>query len=226
MADVLKRVAASASAIAVPLGNAGKREDDRELVRLCQNGTPAAFEELVRRHQQRVFGLVGRILRRREDVEDVAQQVFFKAYLSLRKFDHRAAFSTWLYRITVNECWDYLRRKKIRPLVYESDLPEEQVSRLDVIASTRQSADNPADRVELKEALERLLESLPQQDRDLLVLKEVEGFSVQELAEILGLNVNTVKVRLFRARGKLMDVYRHQKDVSKRRGIAGGERKP
>ena len=79
------------------------------------------------------------ILRRREDVEDVAQQVFLKVFVSLKRFDQRAAFSTWLYKISVNECWDYLRKKKVRPLVYESDLSEEQVSRLDGMVS----ADRP-----------------------------------------------------------------------------------
>jgi RNA polymerase sigma-70 factor, ECF subfamily len=198
----------------------GAPETDRELVRMCQNGTQSAFEELVRRHQQRVFRLVGRILRRSEDVEDIAQVVFLKTYLSLRKFDQRAAFSTWLYRITVNECWDYLRKKKTRPLVYESDLSEEQISRLDGIVSMERPPEDPGDLLEARDALEQVLEKLPQQDRDLLLLKEGEGFSVQELAEMLGVNINTVKVRLFRARGKIMEVYRRQKLRSKQQGIA------
>jgi RNA polymerase sigma-70 factor (ECF subfamily) len=100
--------------------------DDRELVRRAQGEDQEAYEELVRRHQHRVFAVAGGILRRREDVEDIAQQVFVKAYFSLKRFDQRAAFSTWLYKITVNECWDLLRKKKVRPLVYESDLSEEQ----------------------------------------------------------------------------------------------------
>src|SRR5204863_645089 len=100
--------------------------DDRELVRRAQGEDQEAFAELVRRHQHRVFAVAGGILRRREDVEDIAQQVFVKAYFSLKRFDQRAAFSTWLYKITVNECWDLLRKRKVRPLVYESDLSEEQ----------------------------------------------------------------------------------------------------
>ena len=84
--------------------------DDRELVRRAQREDKEAFEELVRRHQHRVFAVAGGILRRREDVEDIAQQVFVKAYFSLKRFDQRAAFSTWLYKITVNECWDMLRK--------------------------------------------------------------------------------------------------------------------
>jgi len=162
------------------------------------------------------FALVGGILRRPEDVEDVAQQVFLKAYLGIKRFDQRAAFSTWLYKIAVNECWDYLRKKKVRPLVYEADLSEEQVSRLDGIVSADRPPEGPNARAEAREVLDRMLASLPEQDRQLLVLKEMEGFSVQELAEILNLNVNTVKVRLFRARGRIMDVYRRRMDAGKK----------
>ena len=207
-------MAASATALRLPLQVGEKRVDDRELVRLSQNGIEAAFEELVRRHQQRIFGLVAGILHRPDDVEDVAQQVFLKAYLGIKKFDQRAAFSTWLYKIAVNECWDYLRKRKVRPLVYEADLSEEQVSRLDGIVSSDRPPENASTRTETREILDKMLEELPEQDRQLLVLKEIEGFSVQELAEILDLNVNTVKVRLFRARGRIMDTYRRRLNSS------------
>jgi RNA polymerase sigma-70 factor (ECF subfamily) len=203
-------MAATASALSLPVSRREKGEEERQLVRLAQSGEEAAFEELIRRHQQRVFGLVSGILRRREDVEDVVQQVFLKVFVSLKRFDQRAAFSTWLYKISVNECWDYLRKKKVRPLVYEADLSEEQVSRLDGVVSADQPPSSSSDRAEARDLLEHMMEKLPEQDRELLVLKEVEGFSVQELAEILDLNVNTVKVRLFRARARLMDVYRRR----------------
>src|SRR2546427_3479438 len=104
----------------------GGSVDERQLVRRAQKGDKAAFETLVQRHQHRVFAVARGILKRQEDVEDIAQQVFVKAYFSLKRFDQRAAFSTWLYKITVNECWDLLRKKKVRPLVHESDLSEEQ----------------------------------------------------------------------------------------------------
>jgi len=226
MANVSKHMAATAPAMAVSLDRAGRQEEDRELVRLSQSGNEPAFEDLVRRHQQRVFALVNGILRRPDDVEDVAQQVFLKAYLGIKRFDQRAAFSTWLYKIAVNECWDYLRKKKVRPLVYEADLSEEQVSRLDGIVSADRPPEGPNDRAEARELLERMLDTLPEQDRQLLLLKEVEGFSVQELAEILKLNVNTVKVRLFRARGRIMDVYKRRLSQGKKTGAASfAERK-
>ncbi len=100
-------------------------------MRRAQAGDVSAYEELVRIHQHRVLAVVGGILRGSEDVEDVAQQALAKAYFSIRRFDLRSAFGTWLYKIAVNECWDYLRKKKVRRLVYESDMSEEQVRKLE-----------------------------------------------------------------------------------------------
>ncbi len=210
MPNVPKDVAASAQTMPALGVLTGGQTDERELVRLAQNGTAEAFEELVRRHQQRVFAVVARILHRREDVEEIAQQVFLKAYVSIRRFDMRSAFSTWLYKIAVNECWDSLRKKKVRPLVYESDLSEEQVQRLDSRASIGQGPASPDERAQARELVELLLSSLSEEDRRILLLKEVEGLSVQEIADIFGLNVNTVKVRMFRARSAMMDAYRRR----------------
>jgi RNA polymerase sigma-70 factor (ECF subfamily) len=186
--------------MARPVGTA----DDRELVGRAQAEEKDAFEELIRRHQHRVFAVAGGILRKREDVEDVAQQVFVKAYFSLKRFDQRAAFSTWLYKITVNECWDLLRKKKVRPLVYESDLSEEQARH--AIHSAERQNDGPdiSARLEARQRVERLLDGLEERDRLMLMLKEVEGFSIAEIGEVLDLNANTVKVRLFRARRRVV----------------------
>src|SRR5258706_10928524 len=185
--------------------------DDREVVRRAQQEDQEAFEELVRRHQHRVFAVAGGILRRPEDVEDIAQQVFVKAYFSLKRFDQRAAFSTWLYKITVNECWDLLRKRKARPLVYESDFSEEQ-SRQYALPD-REVAQGPdtSDRMAMRQRLDTMLNQLEKRDRAMLVLKEVEGFSVEEIAESTGLNANTVKVRLFRARRRIVEFCRREK---------------
>lgn len=174
-------------------------------MRRAQHEDQAAFEELVRRHQHRVFAVAGGILRRREDVEDIAQQVFVKAYFSLKRFDQRAAFSTWLYKITVNECWDLLRKKKVRPLVYEADLSEEQARQVTAAEEKDGGGPDISERLEARERVDRLLEVLDERDRLMLVLKEVEGFAVEEIAEVLDLNANTVKVRLFRARRRIVN---------------------
>ncbi len=187
---------------------------ERQLVQSAQKGEVAAYEALLAKHQQRIFAVVGGILRRREDIEDVAQQVFVKAYFSLKRFDMRSAFGTWLYKIAVNECWDYLRKKKVRRLVYEADLSDEQNRQLAGVSAQSfgalKSPEDAAKRVEQQQLVERLLDELDEQDRAMLVMKEVEGFSVEEIGESLGINVNTVKVRLFRARGKLVEVYRRR----------------
>ena len=192
--------AAARGRVFKPAGSA----DDRELVRRAQREDKEAFEELIRRHQRRVFAVASGILRRREDVEDIAQQVFVKAYFSLKRFDQRAAFSTWLYKITVNECWDLLRKKKVRPLVYEADLSEEQARMIETSGEKGSTAPDISERLEARERVERLLEDLDERDRLMLILKEVEGFSIEEIAEVLELNANTVKVRLFRARRRVV----------------------
>ncbi len=187
---------------------------ERQLVQRAQAGDASAYEGLVRMHQRRLLAVVGGILRGSQDVEDVAQQVLLKAYLSLKRFDLRAAFGTWLYKIAVNECRDHIRKKKVRRLVYEADLSEEQVRQMEMApdpnVSTLGGNPNPGRGMEQRDLLDRLLGELDVQDRTMLVMKELGGFTVGEIGEILGLNANTVKVRLFRARGRLVDRYRRE----------------
>jgi RNA polymerase sigma-70 factor (ECF subfamily) len=206
--------------------SASSPDKQRELVRRAQRGDVSAYEELVRIHQHRVLAVVGGILRGSEDVEDVAQQALAKAYFSIKRFDLRSAFGTWLYKIAVNECWDYLRKKKVRRLVYEADLSEEQVRKLDSMPEHDYGSaihhEDTAKRLEQRQLLERLLAELEDKDQVMLVMKEVEGFSVEEIGEVLGLNVNTVKVRLFRARARLVEMYR--KRMQKRSPSQGGLR--
>src|SRR5678816_4698296 len=101
------------------------------LVRRAQAGDEAAFREVVEHYQSKVFSIIHGIVRQRNDVEDIAQQVFTKVYLSLRSFDFRSSLITWIYKITVNECFDYLRKLKVRKLVYESDMSEDEVRRVE-----------------------------------------------------------------------------------------------
>jgi RNA polymerase sigma-70 factor, ECF subfamily len=193
----------------------GHAEAERDLVRRAQAGDQFAYEELVRIHQPRLLAVIGGIMRRGEDVEDVAQQALLKAYISLKRFDLRSAFGTWLYKIAVNECWDYFRKKKVRPLVYESSLSDEQIRQMEGLPEDREGvlshgSINAARRAEQRDLLDRLLIELDEQDRAMLVMKEVAGFTVEEIGDVLELNTNTVKVRLFRARGRLMEVYRRR----------------
>jgi RNA polymerase sigma-70 factor (ECF subfamily) len=204
-------------------------EPERLLVSRAQKGDASAYEELVRIHQQRVFAVVSGVLRRREDMEDVAQQVFVKAYFSLPRFDQRAAFGTWLYKIAVNECWDYLRKKKVRPLVYEEDLSEEQVRQFGAgrdQAGAHRFGQETSKQLEQRQLVDRLLAELEERDRLMLILKEVEGFSVEEIGKLLDLNVNTVKGRVFRARARLVELHRRRSLQDSRQEGSRAGRKP
>jgi len=174
------------------------------LVQRAQAGDEPAFREIVERYQAKVFSIIHGIVRQRNDVEDIAQQVFAKVYLSLKTFDFRSSLITWIYKITVNECFDYLRKRKVRRLVYESDLSEDEVRRVENgdPAIDRQT---PADSsLAQRDYVLKLLTRVSEEERMLLMLKEVEGYSVEELAERTGMNENTIKVKLFRARQKLV----------------------
>src|ERR1700693_1179355 len=144
------------------------------LVQRAQAGDETAFREIVERYQSKVFSIIHGIVRQRNDVEDIAQQVFAKIYLSVRNFDFRSSLITWIYKITVNECFDYLRKRKVRKLVYESDLSEDEVRRVE---NSQPAVDRQvlAD-VDLarRDYMTKLLERVSEEDRMLLMLKEVE----------------------------------------------------
>ena len=174
------------------------------VVQRAQAGDETAFREIVERYQAKVFSIIHGIVRQRNDVEDIAQQVFAKVYLSLRSFDFRSSLITWIYKITVNECFDYLRKRKVRRLVYESDLSEDEVRRVENTDPAEERQISADASLAQRDYVLKLLTRVSDEERNLLILKEVEGYSVEELAVRTGMNENTVKVKLFRARQKLV----------------------
>src|ERR1700710_1955553 len=181
-----------------------RSSEEAQLVRRVQARDELAFREIVDRYQAKVFSIIYGILRNRNDAEDIAQQVFSKIYFSIKNFDFRSSLLTWIYKITVNECYDYLRKKRVRKLVYESDFSEEDAQRMQ---NTDAAIDqHPAVDTKLaqRDLIGKLMSKLSSEDRSLLLLKEVEGHSVEELSQMTGMNENTIKVKLFRARQKLL----------------------
>lgn len=174
------------------------------LVSRAQAGDESAFREIVERYQSKVFAIIHGIVRQRNDVEDIAQQVFAKVYLSLRNFDFRSSLITWIYKITVNECFDYLRKRKVRKLVYESDLSEDEVRRVENTEPGNERQVLADSDLARRDYVFKLLARVSEEERMLLMMKEVEGYSVEELAAHTGMNENTIKVKLFRARQKLV----------------------
>jgi RNA polymerase sigma-70 factor (ECF subfamily) len=181
-----------------------KTTEEASLVRRVQAGDQLAFREIVERYQSKVFSIIYGILRNHNDAEDIAQQVFAKVYFSIRNFDFRSSVLTWVYKITVNECYDYLRKKRVRKLVYESDFSEEDALRMEASDPAVDPAVPVDKRLAQQDLVMKLLDRVSEEDRTLILLKEVEGHSVEELAQMTGLNENTIKVKLFRTRQKLL----------------------
>jgi RNA polymerase sigma-70 factor (ECF subfamily) len=181
-----------------------KNSEEAALVRRVQAGDQLAFREIVERYQSKVFSIIYGILRNHNDAEDIAQQVFAKVYFSVRNFDFRSSILTWIYKITVNECYDYLRKKRVRKLVYESDFSAEDAQRMEAAEPAVDPAAPMDQTLAKRDLVVKLLSKLSEEDRSLILLKEVEGHSVEELAAMTGLNENTIKVKLFRTRQKLV----------------------
>jgi RNA polymerase sigma-70 factor (ECF subfamily) len=183
-----------------------RNSEEAALVRRVQDRDEMAFREIVERYQAKVFSIIFGILRNHNDAEDIAQQVFSKIYFSIKNFDFRSSLLTWIYKITVNECYDYLRKKRVRKLVYESDFSEEDALRMENSDTATDQALPVDTRLAQRDLVVKLLDKLSEDDRTLLLLKEVEGHSVEELSQMTGMNENTIKVKLFRARQKLLKV--------------------
>src|SRR3954462_2892874 len=181
-----------------------RQTDEAALVRRIQAQDELAFREIVERYQAKVFSIIYGILRNRNDAEDIAQQVFAKIYFSIKNFDFRSSLLTWIYKITVNECYDYLRKKRVRKLVYESDFSADDSQRVE--NSEPAGAHGPAVDQQLaqQDLIFKLLSKISEEDRTLILLKEVEGHSVADSSQITGINEKTIKVKLFRARQKLV----------------------
>jgi RNA polymerase sigma-70 factor (ECF subfamily) len=195
-------------AASVQARESGSRTATRDLIQSCQEGDTTAFEELVKRFERKVFGLAYQIVRSANEVEDIAQEVFTKLFFSLPQFRLDASFEAWLYRITVNQCCDYLRKRKRTRHVNESELSEEEAAYFEKVGSFSQSREMDISlRLEIRQTADNLLSALPPQERSLLVLKEVEELSIEELMAVFKASRSAIKVRLFRARRRLKSLY-------------------
>src|SRR5208283_2247755 len=182
-----------------------------ELIERARSGDDGAFNQVVQSYRKRILGTISRTIGRPEDVEDVGQEVFLRLYYSLDQLRTPEVFEPWLYRLTVNASYDYLRRQRRRNESRMADLSEQQVMMADALAGGKQ--DNEAQRKgEVRELVEELLDSVSSEDRILLTLKEVEGLSLKELEKIYSVNENALKVRLFRARQRVLKAFEASRD--------------
>ena len=185
-----------------------RRAGELDLVRRVQSGDQQAFHDLVQRYQSKIHSLIYGILRNREDTDDIAQQVFTKVYFAINDFDCRCLPLTWICRIAINECYSHLRKGRLT-LVEEPENGLEHAGNAPPVDTTLAQRD----------FLNKLLAHIPEAERSLLIFKEVEGHSIAELAEMTGMTASAIKIRLFRARRKLIQAADR---LSVRRGCGAG----
>jgi RNA polymerase sigma-70 factor, ECF subfamily len=177
-----------------------------DVIRRAQNGDSTAFNDVVIAYRKRILGTIARLIARPEDVEDVAQEVFLRLYFSLDQLRTPEVFEPWLYRLTVNASYDYLRKQRRRMESRMSDLSEQQVVMADAAAGGKVDHEKQEQK-RVRETVDALLGAVSEDDRILLTLKEVEGLSLKELEKIYRVNENALKVRLFRARQRVLKAF-------------------
>lgn len=173
--------------------------EEKQLVRLAQEGSPAAFEELVVKYQPKVFSMALSFTRNREAADDLAQEVFLKAYLALPRFHGKSEFGTWLYRISVNHIKDFLRKKGRAKEVSLEDVREVSFSDREQTEKAEQERETESRRT----LVQRFVQGLPEKYRVILTLRDIQGLSYEDISRILRLSPGTVDSRLHRARRML-----------------------
>ena len=180
--------------------------DERDLIKQCQNGDVQAFRHLVERYEDRIYALSCSIIGDREAAQDATQEAFVKAYKALTKFKGKSSFYTWLYRISTNVCLNVAQREQRRPdRISLEGMREKTEMGLDRFFGTEETQ-NDIERVDLRNQIHKVLDRLSPDHRAIVVLKDIEDLSQEEIADTLNISVGTVKSRLSRARAHLRDL--------------------
>lgn len=182
-----------------------------ELVKRCQRGDTAAFDELVTRYRTRVFAMIYNMVHNEQDAWDLAQDSFVKAWKSINRFRGKSSFYTWVYRIVMNVTIDWLRRKQVKGAGMEFD-DAVQLKEVDPASKTVPRGEPmPHQRLEgqeIRARIEQAIDQLSAEHRAVILMKEIEGMQYHEIAEALGCSIGTVMSRLFYARKKLQNSLR------------------
>lgn len=190
-------------------------QGDELLLRRACKGDVQAFEELMQSHESRIYAIALRMMGNREDAQDCAQEAMVRIYRAMGSFKGQSALATWIYRITMNTCLDELRRRKARKVTSLDSLVDNGWSPTD-------TGDTPEEhglRVEKQNALNRAIQSLPDDMRAAIILRDVKGYSYDEIASILDANVGTIKSRISRGREKLREILSKQSELFGRTAV-------
>ena len=176
------------------------QDNDSELIAQALNDNQKAFQELARKHRPSVYHIVFKIVRDKETADDLVQETFMKAFSALASYRPEYRFSTWLYKIAANCSIDYLRKKRIHALSLERPLENDQGSRPLDIADYSYHPERELVRKEQRMSIEEAINSLPDKYREVIIYRHKDDKSYEEIADLLGIPIGTVKARIFRAR--------------------------
>ncbi len=182
------------------MARSSSKDTDEQLVERVFSGEMRAFEFLVLRYQHRLLGLIGRLVRDPHEAEDIAQETFIKAYKALANFRGESAFYTWLYRIAINTANNYLVSRGRRPPDTDVDVDDDEQVDAQLALADHDDPESFQRRDELKKAIDQAIAELPEDLRTAFSLREFSGLSYEEITEIMGCPVGTVRSRIFRAR--------------------------
>ncbi|MCL2334506.1 MAG: sigma-70 family RNA polymerase sigma factor [Endomicrobia bacterium] len=180
---------------------------DSELVRFSKDGRLEAFESLITKYKDRVYNIAFSFCANAAESDDIAQSVFVKAYANIGSFEEKAAFSTWLYRITVNECYTALKKRRTNVLSLDAEISNaEDISLADILADAKADIEKAMVSSETQNMMRKSITELPDKYRIILTLRDIEDMSYEEISRIMKISQDKVKVWLFRARNKLKQI--------------------
>lgn len=189
-------------------------ELEKKLIKKCKAGDIDAFEQLIGGHQKRVYNIALRIMGNEEDAKDMAQEALLRAYRSIGGFKEQSAFSTWMYRIVTNVCLDEIRRRKNENVTVIENISETEGGEALNASSKEDTPEKQYERLEQRQIIEAAIKELNEEYRSVIVLRDIQGFSYEEISVILQCSSGTVKSRINRARNILKDKLKSRLELS------------
>ncbi len=190
---------------------------EKLLVKKSQSGDIEAFEQLVSAYDKRAYNIAYRVMGNEEDAKDMAQEAMLRVYRSIKDFKGQSSFSTWLYRIVTNVCLDELRRRKNDKHVSIDSTIQTEDGELHIeLSSDKETPETAYERVEQRELIKKAIRELNDEYRSVIVLRDIQGFSYEEISNMLDCSLGTVKSRINRARALLRDKLRGSMELSRK----------
>ncbi|NLY43522.1 MAG: sigma-70 family RNA polymerase sigma factor [Clostridiaceae bacterium] len=187
---------------------------EKLLIQKCKNGDVEAFEQLIESYQKKVFGIAFRMLGNTEDASDVAQEVFLKVFKSITNFKEESSLSTWIYRIATNVCLDEIRKRKKATVVSINSTIQLEDGEIDMqVEDQGPHPDEIVERKELENEVKKAIERLNNEHKIVIILRDIQGLSYDEIADILQCSLGTVKSRINRARNSLKNILLKRKEL-------------